>query len=116
MPTYNNGIGYFIYVNDVSEVYQYRVNPGNVGYFMNRNQPILYTKSVDAFGQQNVEDYDLIRRQQHGQPNQPVSVPQPQIQPVPSNNYVTRDELVGIVQETIRNEFQNRNRNQRKEN
>lgn len=28
MPTYNNGAGYFLYVNDVSEVYSYSVPAG----------------------------------------------------------------------------------------
>lgn len=111
MPTYNNGAGYFLYVNDVSEVYSYSVPAGGTMFFMNRNQPILYLKSVNMFNQQNVTEYSLVERTVATPEIQNTSQQQT-IQPVQqvqqnSSNYVTRGELTAIISETIRNELKN---------
>lgn len=114
MPTYNNGAGYFLYVNDISEVYGYNVPSGGTMFFMNRNQPILYLKSVNMFNQQNVTEYSLIEKvvstpeiQNQGQVQSQQS--NPLQQPVQQNQseYVTRGELSSIIAETIRNELKN---------
>lgn len=114
MPTYNNGAGYFLYVNDISEVYGYNVPAGGTMFFMNRNQPILYLKSVNMFNQQNVTEYSLIEKvvstpeiQNQGQVQSQQS--NPLQQPVQQNQseYVTRGELSSIIAETIRNELKN---------
>ena len=111
MPTYNNGAGYFLYVNDVSEVYSYSVPAGGTMFFMNCNQPILYLKSVNMFNQQNVTEYSLVERtvatpeiQNAGQ--QQTIQPVQQVQQNQSD-YVTRGELASIISETIRNELKN---------
>lgn len=111
MPTYNNGAGYFLYVNDVSEVYSYSVPAGGTMFFMNRNQPILYLKSVNMFNQQNVTEYSLVERTVATPEIQNTSQQQT-IQPVQqvqqnSSEYVTRGELASIISETIRNELKN---------
>lgn len=111
MPTYNNGAGYFLYVNDVSEVYSYNVPAGGTMFFMNRNQPILYLKSVNMFNQQNVTEYSLVERTVATPEIQNTSQQQT-IQPVQqvqqnSSEYVTRGELASIISETIRNELKN---------
>ena len=49
MPPYNNGAGYFLYVGDISEVYNYNVPSGGTMFFMNKNEPVLYLKSVNMF-------------------------------------------------------------------
>ena len=114
MPTYNNGAGYFLYVNDISEVYSYNVPAGGTMFFMNRNQPILYLKSVNMFNQQNVTEYSLVERtvatpeiQNSGQ--QQTIQPVQQVKQVQQNSsdYVTRGELTTIISETIRNELKN---------
>ena len=106
MPPYNNGAGYFLYVNDISEVYRYNVPKGSSMFFMHKDQPLFYIKSVDTFNQMNVKMYDLTERQ-----------PEPMMPQIPNaSQYVTRDELTSIIQETIRNELRsNRNHNNRKE-
>lgn len=111
MPTYNNGAGYFLYVNDISEVYGYNVPAGGTMFFMNRNQPILYLKSVNMFNQQNVTEYSLVERTVATPEIQNTSQQQT-IQPVQqvqqnSSEYVTRGELTSIISETIRNELKN---------
>lgn len=111
MPTYNNGAGYFLYVNDVSEVYSYSVPAGGTMFFMNRNQPILYLKSVNMFNQQNVTEYSLVERTV-ATPEIQNAGQQQTIQPVQqvqqnSSEYVTRGELTSIISETIRNELKN---------
>lgn len=108
MPTYNNGAGYFLYVNDISEVYAYRnIQQGSSMYFMNRNYPVFYIKSVDMFNRATVDSYDLVKQQVA--PAQPVPQSQPQVpaatnmaSEVPSN-YVTKDELSAVVAEAVRN-------------
>lgn len=121
MPTnYNAGTGYFLYVGDISEVYNYNVPQGNAMFFMNRNLPVMYLKSVNMFNQQTVTTYDLLERKQdagqqigiqnQGQPMQPIS------QQVSQSEYVTRGELTSLISETIRNEMRNnRNYNKKKE-
>lgn len=93
MPTYNNGAGYFLYVNDISEVYAYQNVPqGSSMYFMNRNYPVFYIKSVDMFNRATVDSYDLVKQQVQQQTTQ-------------NNNadYVTKDELNAIVADAIKN-------------
>ena len=119
MPTsFNAGVGYFVYVGDISEVYNYNVPQGNAMYFMNKNQPYMYLKSVNMFNQQTVTAYRLTQedltapapvsfQSQQQIPTQPVS-------PQPSNEYVTRGELTSIIQETIRNEMRNNRKNYNK--
>lgn len=111
MPTYNNGAGYFLYVGDVSEVYNYNVPSGGTMFFMNKNEPILYLKSVNMFNQQTVTEYSLVEKIKPVQP-QPVQVTKQDI-----NEYVTKGELQTLIADTIREEMQkNRNyRNNRKE-
>lgn len=114
MPTYNNGAGYFLYVNDISEVYAYRnIQQGSSMYFMNRNYPVFYIKSVDMFNRATVDSYDLIKQQvasaqQIQQPQAAVPAPAPAAangaQEVPAN-YVTREELGAVVAEAVRNAF-----------
>lgn len=116
MPTYNNGAGYFLYVNDISEVYGYNVPSGGTMFFMNRNQPVLYLKSVNMFNQQNVTEYSLVEKVVSEPTNQAVQpIEQKQYS---SDSYVTRGELTSIISETIRNELRNNrnyNKNNRKE-
>lgn len=78
---------------------------------MNRNQPILYLKSVNMFNQQNVTEYSLVERtvatpeiQNAGQQQTIQTVQQVQQN---SSDYVTRGELTTIISETIRNELKN---------
>lgn len=120
MPTYNNGAGYFLYVNSISEVYGYNNVPaGGTAFFMNRNQPILYLKSVNMFNQQTVTEYELVEKQLQPQQNIQNTQPIQEPQTVQNNgsNYVTRDELASIVSSAVREELKaNRwNRNNRKE-
>lgn len=108
MPTYSNGAGYFLYVNDISEVYGYNVPAGGTMFFMNRNQPILYLKSVNMFNQQNVTEYSLVEKIVTSP--QDISVQQntqANAQPVNQSDYVTRGEIASIISETIRNELKN---------
>lgn len=119
MPTsFNAGVGYFVYVGDISEVYNYNVPQGNAMYFMNKNQPYMYLKSVNMFNQQTVTAYRLT--QEDLTASAPVSfqsqqqVPTQPVSPQPSNEYVTRGELTSIIQETIRNEMRNNRKNYNK--
>ena len=117
MPTYNNGAGYFLYINDISEVYGYNVPAGGNMFFMDKNKPILYLKSVNMFNQQNVTKYNLVEEPAMPQPEPTNSVPQPFAQQN-TNNYITRDELTSVIADTIRNELRNNrgyNKNNRKE-
>lgn len=117
MPTnYNAGTGYFLYVGDISEVYNYNVPQGNAMFFMNRNLPVMYLKSVNMFNQQTVTTYDLLERKQEA-PQQTNAQPIQQIgQQVHQSEYVTRGELTSLIQDTIRNEMRNnRNYNKKKE-
>ena len=113
MPTYNNGAGYFLYVGDASEVYSYNVPSGGTMFFMNKNEPILYLKSVNMFNQQTVTEYSLVEKIKPVQVQaQPVQVTKQDV-----NEYVTKGELQTLIADTIREEMQkNRNyRNNRKE-
>ncbi len=112
MPPYNNGAGYFLYVGDISEVYNYNVPSGGTMFFMNKNEPVLYLKSVNMFNQQTVTEYSLVEKIQP----QPIQTPKPNATQN-QNEYVTRSELTSIISETIREEMQkNRNfRNNKKE-
>lgn len=105
MPSTNSGAGYFIYVPGISEVYSYYVPQGQSMFFMDRNQPILYIKTVEVFGQQTVETYDITKRT-----NQfPVSeTPQTNAQSVGQTEFVRKDELSSIVAEAVRAELRNR--------
>lgn len=103
MPTYNNGAGYFLYVSDASEVYSYNVPSGGTMFFMNKNEPILYLKSVNMFNQQTVTEYSLVEKIQP----QPVQVTKQDI-----NEYVTKGDLQTLIADTIREEMQ-KNRNYR---
>lgn len=115
MPSYANGIGYFLYVESISDVYSYSNVPrGGSAFFMDKNSPIMYVKSVDAMNQANVEAYDLVKRQI--MPQAPANQFLPQ--DVQQSDFVRRDELTSIISETIRNElrahnngFRNRNKN-----
>lgn len=116
MPPYNNGAGYFLYVGDISEVYNYNVPSGGTMFFMNKNEPVLYLKSVNMFNQQTVTEYSLIEK---------VTKPQTPMQPVQSfneptqnqNEYVTRSELQSLIADTIRDEMQkNRGYKKREDN
>lgn len=116
MPSTNSGAGYFIYVSGISEVYSYYVPQGQSMFFMDRNQPILYIKTVEVFGQQTVETYDITKRT-----NQfPVSeTPQTNAQPVGQTEFVRKDELSSIVAEAVRAELRSQNnfrKNRSKEN
>lgn len=109
MANYNNGAGYFLYVGDISEVYSYNVPAGGTMFFMNKNQPVLYLKSVNMFNQQTVTEYELVEKQ--------VEAP-----PILNQNfqnggemYVTRSEIKDLISETIRNEMRN-NRNYKHKN
>ena len=53
MPT-NSGVGYFIYVDDVTQVYNYAVPKGGNMFFMHKTQPYLYIKAVDFFNNTSV--------------------------------------------------------------
>ena len=113
MPGYNNGAGYFLYVGDISEVYNYNVPSGGTMFFMNKNEPILYLKSVHMFNQQTVTEYSLVEKINPVQP-QPI---QATVTKQDANDYVTKSELQTLIADTIREEMQkNRNyRNNRKE-
>jgi len=116
MPTYNNGAGYFLYVGDISEVYNYNVPSGGTMFFMNKNQPVLYLKSVNMFNQQTVTEYNLVEKPATPAVQNPITVPSTVVQSSGSQ-YVTRDELAGIIQDTIRDELRNNRgyKNNRKE-
>lgn len=110
MPTYNNGAGYFLYVGDISEVYNYNVPSGGTMFFMNKNQPVLYLKSVNMFNQQIVTEYTLVEKIQN-QPNSPVpQVMESTVTKKDLNDYVTRGEIESIIADTIRDEM-SKNRN-----
>ncbi len=107
MPPYNNGAGYFLYVNDISEVYSYNVPINGTLFFMNKNQPILYLKAVNMFNQQTVTEYSLVEKASQPQPVEVVQTPVTN-----QNEYVTRGELSSIIADTIREEMRkNRNYN-----
>lgn len=103
MPTYNNGAGYFLYVRDISEVYNYQVPQGQTMFFMNKEKPILYLKAVNMFNQQNITAYDIVEQPQYTQTQNTV----PNIQNGQQSEYVKRDELSAIIAEAIHNEFKN---------
>lgn len=103
----NNGAGYFLYVGDISEVYSYNVPAGGTMFFMNKNQPILYLKSVNMFNQQNITEYELVEKTTISPPATIGS--NFQNEPVSGNSYVTRDELKDLIAETIRSEMRNNN-------
>ena len=105
MPAaYNNGSGYFLYVSDISEVYNYSAPQGSTMFFMNKEQPVLYLKSVNMFNQQTVTVYDLIERKQQVPP---IYAQADMQQPSNQNGYVTRDEISAMIQEAIRSEMKN---------
>ena len=112
MPTsYNAGAGYFLYVGDISEVYNYNVPQGNAMFFMNKTQPVMYLKSVNMFNQQTVTTYDLLERKAEVPMGTGMAAPAPAPVQAPqqdiSSEYVTKGELASIIQETIRNEMRN---------
>lgn len=112
MPTsYNAGAGYFLYVADISEVYNYNVPQGNAMFFMNKTQPVMYLKSVNMFNQQTVTTYDLLERKAEVPTGTGMAAPAPTPTQAPqqdiSSEYVTKGELTSIIQETIRNEMRN---------
>lgn len=115
MPPYNNGAGYFLYVGDISEVYNYNVPSGGTMFFMNKNEPVLYLKSVNMFNQQTVTEYSLVEKP--SKPQTPLQPSQP-IQPVQNQNeYVRRSELQTLIADTIRDEMQkNRGYKKREDN
>lgn len=115
MPPYNNGAGYFLYVGDISEVYNYNVPSGGTMFFMNKNEPVLYLKSVNMFNQQTVTEYSLVEKP--SKPQTPLQPSQP-IQPIQNQNeYVTRSELQTLIADTIRDEMQkNRGYKKREDN
>ena len=106
MNNFGNGAGYFLYVGDISEVYNYMVPQGQTMFFMHREQPLLFIKSVNMFNQQTVSIYDLVERKQEMPQIQPQPQPQ-QVTPSSGNDYVTRDELTTLIAETIRTELRN---------
>lgn len=119
MPAaYNNGSGYFLYVSDISEVYNYNAPQGSTMFFMNKEQPVMYLKSVNMFNQQTVTVYDLVERKQQ--------VPSIYSQTIKTNDdlkaaandsgFVTRDELSVLIQEAIRSELKNNRGYKKKEN
>ena len=106
MPNnYNAATGYFLYVGDISEVYNYNVPQGNAMFFMNKSQPVMYLKSVNMFNQQTVTTYDLLERKAEVPV---ISNPIPPSVPSSNSPYVTRDEIASIIQESIRNEMRNK--------
>lgn len=112
MPTsYNAGAGYFLYVGDISEVYNFNVPQGNAMFFMNKTQPVMYLKSVNMFNQQTVTTYDLLERKAEAPTGTGMAAPAPAPVQAPQQDnpseYVTKGELISIVQETIRNEMRN---------
>lgn len=127
MPT-SNGAGYFLYVGDISEVYSYNVPQGQSMYFMDRNRPVFYIKTV-LFNRQTVDAYDLVK-QTYAEPSPAFTnagtvqqqVPQTYTQRQQNSDadYVKRDELVSVIAETVRNEMRSqntyKNRNKEKEN
>lgn len=124
MPTsYNAGAGYFLYVGDISEVYNYNVPQGNAMFFMNKTQPVMYLKSVNMFNQQTVTTYDLLERKAEVPMNTGMAAPAPAMSASQqsiqnqgnSSEYVTKGELASIIQETIRNEMRNNRKNYKKE-
>ena len=126
MPTsYNAGAGYFLYVGDISEVYNYNVPQGNAMFFMNKTQPVMYLKSVNMFNQQTVTTYDLLERKAEVPMGTGMAAPAPAMNPAnqqPVQNqandpseYVTKGELASIIQETIRSEMRNNRKNYKKE-
>lgn len=118
MPTsYNAGAGYFLYVGDISEVYNYNVPQGNAMFFMNKTQPVMYLKSVNMFNQQTVTTYDLLERKAEAPMMNQMAAPAPTPSPAPqqnANDYVTKGELAQIIQDTIRNEMRNNRKNYQK--
>lgn len=94
MPT-NSGVGYFIYVDDVTQVYNYAVPKGGNMFFMHKTQPYLYIKAVDFFNNTSVSTYSLSEVKEQPQVQQPQS----------NNNYVTRDEIAGIIEQAVSNAF-----------
>ena len=120
MPTYNNGAGYFLYVGDISEVYNYNVPSGGTMFFMNKNQPVLYLKSVNMFNQQTITEYELVEKkipQVNTVQNQVPQVMQTTVTKQDINEYITRGELETIIADTIRSELRNNRgyKNNRKE-
>ena len=76
---------------------------------MNKNQPILYLKSVNMFNQQTVTEYALVEKPIAPQVQNPMSTTL-QENLSSGSPYVTRDEISTIIQDTIRSELRN-NRN-----
>jgi len=110
MPTvYNNGSGYFLYVSDISEVYNYSTPQGSTMFFMNRDQPVMYLKSVNMFNQQTVTIYDLVERKQQVPQiySQNITTKDDLKSSVNDSEFVTRSELSALIQDAIRSEMKN---------
>lgn len=107
MPT-NSGVGYFIYVDDVSQVYSYAVPKGGNMFFMHKTQPYLYIKSVDFFNNTSLSTYSLseVKEQAPAQTfSQPQARPQAQTQAQTENQYVTKSEIADLIEQAVSNAF-----------
>lgn len=98
MPT-NSGVGYFIYVDDVSQVYSYAVPKGGNMFFMHKTQPYLYIKTVDFFNNTSISTYTLSEVKESPQMQQPFEAGSQ------NKSYVTRDEIASIVEEAVSKAF-----------
>lgn len=101
MPT-NSGVGYFIYVDDVSQVYSYAVPKGGNMFFMHKTQPYLYIKSVDFFNNTSLSTYSLseVKEQAPAQ-----TIPQSQAQAKSDDQYVTKSEIADLIEQAVSNAF-----------
>ena len=101
MPT-NSGVGYFIYVDDVSQVYSYAVPKGGNMFFMHKTQPYLYIKSVDFFNNTSLSTYSLSEVKEQT-PVQTLSQPQTQVKS--EDQYVTKSEIADLIEQAVSNAF-----------
>ena len=79
----------FEYVTSMEEAYS-----KNAGSYMDRNEPVLYKKSLDQTGMIQFEVFDLVKREQHQN----------------EGNFVTKDEISAIVAKAVRDEMKRSNR------
>ena len=79
----------FEYVTSMEEAYS-----KNAGSYMDRNEPVLYRKSLDQTGMIQFEVFDLVKREQHQN----------------EGNFVTKDELADIVADAVRKEMRKNNK------
>lgn len=54
-----------IIVNNIEDVKQYPVPPGGDYIFSHNTQPILFRKTVDAYGQFKITIFDITQRQEN---------------------------------------------------